>query len=119
MKKNIRFLLYSKLLKLHKWSINGLEERSFIRISVLLTRKRYIIETDDTIEEISITGTSYQVSAEIVAATLKMDELAKILRKQRMADGTITFDKVEVKFNLDEAGEPQGVYFKVSKMPTI
>jgi ribonuclease R len=48
-----------------------------------------------------------------------MDELAKILRKQRMADGAITFDKVEVKFNLDEAGEPQGVYFKVSKMPTI
>jgi ribonuclease R len=78
---------------------------------------QYIIETkDDTIpEEISITGTSYQVSAEIVAATLKMDELAKILRKQRMADGAITFDKVEVKFNLDEAGEPQGVYFKVSK----
>jgi ribonuclease R len=34
---------------------------------------QYIIETkDDTIpEEISITGTSYQVSAEIVAATLK------------------------------------------------
>jgi ribonuclease R len=27
--------------------------------------------------------------------------------------------KVEVKFNLDEAGEPQGVYFKVSKMPII
>ena len=78
---------------------------------------QYIIETkDDTIPlEISITGTSYQVSAEIVAATLKMDELAKILRKQRMADGAITFDKVEVKFNLDEAGEPQGVYFKVSK----
>jgi ribonuclease R len=68
-------------------------------------------------EEISITGTSYQVSAEIVAATLKMDE-CKIL-KQRMADGAITFDKVEVKFNLDEAGEPQGVYFKVSKMPII
>ena len=78
---------------------------------------QYIIETkDDTIPvEISITRTSYQVSAEIVAATLKMDELAKILRKQRMADGAITFDKVEVKFNLDEAGEPQGVYFKVSK----
>jgi ribonuclease R len=30
-----------------------------------------------------------------------MDELAKIL-KQRMADGAITFDKVEVKFNLDD-----------------
>ena len=78
---------------------------------------QYIIETKDDVipEEISITGSSYKVSPEIVAATLKMDELAKIFRKRRMADGAISFDKVEVKFNLDEAGEPQGVYFKVSK----
>ncbi|MFV8377610.1 ribonuclease R [Flavobacterium sp. LB3R33] len=78
---------------------------------------QYIIETKDDLipEEISITGSSYKVSPEIVAATLKMDELAKIFRKRRIADGAISFDKVEVKFNLDEAGEPQGVYFKVSK----
>jgi ribonuclease R len=78
---------------------------------------QYIIETkDDTIpEEISITGSAYQVSAEIVAATLKMDELAKIFRRKRMNDGAISFDKVEVKFNLSEEGEPEGVYFKVSK----
>ena len=78
---------------------------------------QYIIETKDDVipEEISITGSAYQVSKEIVAATLKMDELAKIFRKRRMVEGAISFDKVEVKFNLDEAGEPQGVYFKVSK----
>ena len=78
---------------------------------------QYIIETkDDTIPaETSITGSSYKVSPEIVAATLKLDELAKILRRKRMNDGAISFDKVEVKFNLSEAGEPEGVYFKVSK----
>ncbi|MCG9791939.1 ribonuclease R [Flavobacterium algicola] len=78
---------------------------------------QYIIETkDDTIpEDISITGSSYQVSPEIVSATLKLDELAKIFRRKRMQDGAISFDKVEVKFNLSEAGEPEGVYFKVSK----
>ena len=78
---------------------------------------QYIIEIKDDVipAEISITGSSYKVSEEIVAATLKMDELAKILRKKRMAEGAISFDKVEVKFNLDEEGEPQGVYFKVSK----
>ncbi|MBC5840511.1 ribonuclease R [Flavobacterium sp. F-380] len=78
---------------------------------------QYIIETkDDTIpEETSITGSSYKVSPEIVAATLKLDELAKILRRKRMNDGAISFDKVEVKFNLSEEGEPEGVYFKVSK----
>lgn len=78
---------------------------------------QYIIETkDNTIPvDISITGESYIVSDEIVEATLKLDELAKILRKKRMANGAISFDKVEVKFNLDAEGEPEGVYFKISK----
>lgn len=78
---------------------------------------QHIIETKQDVipVEISITGAAYQVPAEIVAATLKMDEIAKIFRKKRMADGAISFDKVEVKFNLDDAGEPQGVYFKVSR----
>ncbi|MGO4773643.1 ribonuclease R [Flavobacterium sp. W22_SRS_FK3] len=78
---------------------------------------QYIIETkDNTIPvDISITGDSYVVSDEIVEATLKLNELAKILRKKRMANGAISFDKVEVKFNLDAEGEPEGVYFKVSK----
>ena len=66
-------------------------------------------------QDISITGEEYIVGPEIVEATLKMDELAKILRRKRMADGAISFDKVEVKFNLDKDGEPEGVYFKVSK----
>lgn len=76
-----------------------------------------IIETKAGVipEEISITGESYVVSDEIVAATLKMHELAKILRKNRMAAGAISFDKVEVKFNLDQQGEPTGVYFKIAK----
>ena len=78
---------------------------------------QYIIETkENTIPiDISITGESYVVSDEIVDATLKLDELAKILRKKRMANGAISFDKVEVKFNLDAEGEPEGVYFKISK----
>jgi ribonuclease R len=78
---------------------------------------QYIIETkDNTIPvDVSITGESYVVSDEIREATLKLDELAKILRKKRMQQGAISFDKVEVKFNLDAEGEPEGVYFKISK----
>ncbi|UQD55578.1 ribonuclease R [Flavobacterium sp. K5-23] len=78
---------------------------------------QYIIETKDDVipEEISITNSSYKVSENIVNATLKLDELAKILRKRRMAEGAISFDKVEVKFNLNQEGEPEGVYFKISK----
>ena len=78
---------------------------------------QYIIETkNNTIPiETSITGKSYVVKDDIVAATLKLDELAKILRRNRMNEGAISFDKVEVKFNLNDAGEPEGVYFKISK----
>lgn len=64
---------------------------------------------------ISLTKLDFYVNAEITEATLKLDELAKILRKNRMNNGAISFDKVEVKFNLDENGEPAGVYFKQSK----
>nr|WP_294937612.1 ribonuclease R [uncultured Flavobacterium sp.] len=76
-----------------------------------------IIETKgNTIPaEISITGKEYKVSEPIVEATLKMNDLAKILRRKRMASGAISFDKVEVKFNLNEEAEPVGVYFKVAK----
>ena len=66
-------------------------------------------------EEISITGESYDVSDDIKDAVLTMDRLAKILRKARLKNGAISFDKVEVKFHLDGNGEPTGVYFKVSK----
>ncbi|MDP5096275.1 MAG: ribonuclease R [Flavobacterium sp.] len=76
-----------------------------------------IIETKSDVipAEISLTGKEYIVPKPIVDATLKMDELAKILRRKRMAAGAISFDKVEVKFNLNEEAEPIGVYFKQSK----
>uniref|UniRef100_UPI00404A130D ribonuclease R n=1 Tax=Flavobacterium sp. TaxID=239 RepID=UPI00404A130D len=76
-----------------------------------------IIETKEDIipAEISINGKEYQVPKPIVHATLKLDELAKILRAKRMKNGAISFDKVEVKFNLNENAEPIGVYFKQSK----
>ena len=78
---------------------------------------QHIIETKgDTIPaEIALTGEEYTVSPEIQQATLKLDELAKILRRKRLANGAISFDKVEVKFHLNEAAEPTGVYFKVAK----
>ena len=65
--------------------------------------------------DVSITDKAYEVTPEIVEATLKLDELAKILRKKRMKEGAISFDRVEVKFNLDEEANPVGVFFKESK----
>ncbi|WP_276979515.1 ribonuclease R, partial [Flavobacterium filum] len=78
---------------------------------------QYIIETKKEVipAEISLTGKDYKVDENVVEATLKLDELAKILRQKRMANGAISFDKVEVKFNLNEQAEPVGVFFKISK----
>lgn len=64
---------------------------------------------------ISITDKEYTVKPEIAAAILEMDRLAKTLRTKRMRAGAISFDKVEVKFILDEQNNPEGVYFKESK----
>lgn len=66
-------------------------------------------------KEVSITDKEYAVSPAIVEATLKLDELAKKLRKKRLQQGAITFDRVEVKFDLDEKSNPIGVFFKESK----
>lgn len=46
---------------------------------------------------------------------LTLDTLAKKLRKNRFKKGSIAFDRIEVKFNLDENSAPIGVYFKESK----
>ncbi|NRD22201.1 ribonuclease R [Winogradskyella litoriviva] len=65
--------------------------------------------------EVSLTGKEYKTSNDIAFAVLKMNELAKKMRSQRMREGAISFDKVEVKFNLDEEANPVGVFFKTSK----
>ena len=65
--------------------------------------------------EVSLTGETYQTDQKIADAILKMDELAKIMRGKRMSSGAISFDKVEVKFDLDEQANPVGVFFKTSK----
>jgi len=46
---------------------------------------------------------------------LLLDRLAKILRKERYANGSVDFDRVEVRFEIDEDGHPVSVFFKESK----
>ena len=46
---------------------------------------------------------------------LTLDRLAKLMRAERMNVGAVNFDKVEVKFNLDEEHNPTGIYFKIGK----
>lgn len=44
-----------------------------------------------------------------------LDGHAKKLRAGRFKQGAIAFDRLEVKFDLDEMGKPTGVYFKENK----
>ena len=72
-------------------------------------------KTNNIPKEVSLTGEAYKTNQSIAAAVLKLDELAKIMRKERMKNGAISFDKVEVKFDLNSEANPIGVYFKTNK----
>ena len=78
---------------------------------------QHIIETGsvEIPREISIREEAYIVSNEIKEATIIMDRLAKLMRARRMNDGAISFDKVEVRFELDSKFNPTSVFFKESK----
>ena len=78
---------------------------------------QYMLENQtDTIDsKTSLSGKSYSVSAAIQQAILTLNEHAKRLRYQRMKKGAISFDRVEVNFNLDEENKPETVFFKTSK----
>ncbi len=65
--------------------------------------------------DVSLTGKTYQTTPDIAEAIIKMDAFAKKMRFKRMQSGAISFDKVEVKFNLDQDANPVGVFFKTSK----
>jgi len=65
--------------------------------------------------DISLTGEAYETTQELGTAILKMDKIAKTLRKKRMETGALSFDRTEVRFELDEDSNPIGVYTKESK----
>ena len=49
---------------------------------------------------------------ELSEEILTLNQLARILRENRFEAGAIAFDRIEVKFNLDDKGKPLGVFFK-------
>ena len=78
---------------------------------------QFILDTEDNKvnAEVSLTDKSYTVSEEIFSALIKLDVFAKKLRKTRTSKGALSFDRVEVKFNLDSKDNPESIYFKSSK----
>ncbi|ATA89404.1 ribonuclease R [Capnocytophaga stomatis] len=79
-----------------------------------------IIETEGNREEaIGNSGTESNAYSllpiPLENTILIFNDLAKKLRTKRMRLGAISFDKIEVKFHLDENDNPTHVYFKESK----
>ncbi|MDF1572174.1 MAG: ribonuclease R [Bacteroidales bacterium] len=52
---------------------------------------------------------------EMKEEVLLLHDMATKLRERRYKEGSINFERDEVKFNLDEEGRPISVYFKVQK----
>ena len=78
-----------------------------IRHTVIKSNRRFTYEEAQDIIE---TG-----KGEYKEEILELNKLAQILREKRMANGSINFDRCEVKFEIDENGKPLSVYFKESK----
>ena len=76
-----------------------------IRHTVIKSNRRFTYEEAQQIIE---TGEG-EYKEEILT------KLAQILREKRMANGSINFDRCEVRFEIDETGKPLSVYFKESK----
>ncbi len=81
--------------------------KKWIGKTVIYSDRRY---TYDDAQKVIETGKG-DLSEEI----LVLDRLAKKLRDERFKKGAIAFERVEVKFNLDNEGKPLGVHFKESK----
>ena len=76
-----------------------------------------IIETQSPVvsEKHSLRNGSYTVDEATFNAITTLDKIAKKLRKDRMKNGAISFDRVEVNFNLKDDNTPESVFFKSSK----
>lgn len=78
---------------------------------------QHILEKNTTKinNKISLTSKEYNVPKEVLNALKILDNQAKKLREKRMKDGAISFDRVEVKFELNKKNEPEKIYFKKSR----
>lgn len=80
---------------------------SKIARTVIKSNRRFAYEEAQEVIETGL--------GDCVEAITKLNDLAKILRARRYENGSVEFDRAEVKFHIDDNGKPLGVFFKVSK----
>ncbi len=75
--------------------------------TVICSNRRFAYEEAQAVIETGVGDLKNEI--------LTLDRLAKILRKKRFSNGAIAFDRVEVRFEIDDKGKPTSVYFKEQK----
>ncbi|MBR4811342.1 MAG: ribonuclease R [Bacteroidaceae bacterium] len=106
-------LTYSVILEM---TDAGVVKRSRIARTVIRSNRRFAYEEVQAIIEREQQGGKEPLPGdEFKQEIMTLDSLAKILRQKRFADGALSFDHVEVRFDIDETGHPISVFFKESK----
>jgi len=106
-------LTYSVIMEM---ADNGVVKRSRIARTVIRSNRRFTYEEVQAIIEREQQGGKEPLPGdEFKTEIMTLDGLAKILREKRFVDGALSFDRVEVRFDIDEKGHPVSVYFKESK----
>ena len=106
-------LTYSVILEM---TDAGVVKRSRIARTVIRSNRRFAYEEVQAIIEREQKGGKEALPGdEFKNEIMTLDSLAKILRAKRFADGALSFDRVEVRFDIDETGHPISVFFKESK----
>jgi ribonuclease R len=75
--------------------------------TVIHSKRRFAYEEAQQVIE---TG-----EGDLAPEILTLNQLANNLRDKRFKDGSIAFERVEIKFEIDEKGKPVSVYFKEAK----
>ena len=65
--------------------------------------------------KISLTSTEYIVNDDVFQSIQCLQNIASIRRKKRLKNGAINFNKLEVRFDLDDQNNPKAVLLKESK----
>ncbi|MBE6216541.1 MAG: ribonuclease R [Bacteroidales bacterium] len=83
--------------------------------TVIYSDHRFSYEEAQAIIEAGPKGSHEGVSEDIKDAVIVLHKLASKLRRKRFAAGAISFERPEMKVEVDEKGHPVNVYQKVSK----
>jgi ribonuclease R len=97
-------LCYSAVFQLDE---NAKVQKEWFGRTVIYSDRRFSYEEAQAVIE---TG-----EGDMKEEILTLDKLAKKLRAKRFEGGSIDFDRVEVKIEVDSAGKPVNVFFKESK----